>query len=907
MATGPRQEQADETGDRRSESDAGWFNKLAESSLQGVLVYRDLKPLYANRRLAEMLGCADPGGVLALENVLALFAPGTQSDMQVQLDSVARNPGDRENAVAKMCKADGTLVWVEWASENVTWDDTAAVLLTCVDVTRFKLAESEAQERAQTLRELLEVSNDWYWETDSEHRATDLTLCSGLEDTYDPHKDLGLTRWERSGVMEAKAWQPHIEDLVARRSFRDFRFWRRFRDGSVVHAAISGVPFYGEDGTFHGYRGVTRDVTSEVVAEQQLRERESLLSEILESASDWLWETDVVHRFTFRFPGPSSISQVVGKTRWANAAREDLEANPEKWRQHKDDLANHRPIRDFRYLVGSSAGGTKWVRVSGQPTFDSDGQFTGYRGVATDITAAVQAEERTRAARNQLVAAINTINTPIALFDAHERLVHTNAAYRSLYADDDAFVAPGRHVEDLVRYQLEAKAFPDGIGREESWFANRMRRFREAKQPSEIHHENGEAYLVYDLRLPDGGTLVIRSDITERVMGERALRLAKVTAERASQSKSRFLAAASHDLRQPLQALTLYADILSTYVHASKGQKVIDNIRDNLSGMAGMLDLLLDISEFDSGTIKPNFAAVPINNLLRRLEQEFAIQARADGVIVKFVSCTQAIETDAELLMRVLENFVANAIRYCDRGRVLVGCRRHDDNLMIQVWDTGVGIPQDEQEAIFEEYHQLDNPARDRRKGLGLGLAVAKRVADLLGRAITVRSTLGKGSMFGVSVPLSEVKLETHEGLIETGPVRDVGTLRQKHVILVEDDDRVRAVIEQLLDDDGARVHSFASAAQVPSNLAAESWRPALAIADFRLGEGVTGADVIRGIRRDLGTRVPAIILTGDTGSEPERAAQDLGCELLHKPVDGALLTATMVRAITHRQQTNKF
>ncbi len=632
--------------------------------------------------------------------------------------------------------------------------------------------------------------------------------------------------------------------------------------------------------------------------EQIRAEGEDLLREFVRTLPDWYWETDVDHRFVDRFQWPYWIPQKnYGRKRWEIATAEDVGANTEKWREHRNALNDHRPFKDFRYQSRNQNNEVIWLRTSGRPVFDSQGIFKGYRGFASDITEVVSAENRARTAREQLMAAVDAFDAPVVLFDPDDCVVLSNEAYKRMFDDRDGSITPGRHVEDLTRHLINTNRFPEAIGCEEEWLAERLQRFRQGNQPFEVRRANGDVYLVRDVRLPDGSTLVIPTNITERIKAEHALNLAKVAAEQASQSKTRFLAAASHDLRQPLQALTLYVDMLSSYVHAGKGVKVISNIRDNVRSMAGMLDMLLEISEFDGGVIKTNIAPISVASVLHRLERDFAVQAGASRIGFKTVGCSLWIESDAELLTRILENFASNAIRYSGGGRVLVGCRRHARSLTIEVWDTGIGIPEDQLDAIFEEYHQLHNPARDRSKGLGLGLSVVKRIANLLGHTIEVRSIVGKGSMFAVSVPVTTPPFVANVEKIKSAPVPV--DLTGKHVILAENDDRVRDGIHQVLAANGAEVHSFYNASDVAVTLAGATWHPALAIVDYWLGDGVTGAAVVCAIRRQSEMEVPAIIMTGDMGPGPKQSAREADCEVLYKPVARDTICAAISRALS--------
>ena len=232
---------------------------------------------------------------------------------------------------------------------------------------------------------------------------------------------------------------------------------------------------------------------------------------------------------------------------------------------------------------------------------------------------------------------------------------------------------------------------------------------------------------------------------------------AKWHAERANLSKSRFLAAASHDLRQPLQTLSLVRGILAKKIKDKKDEealKLVARLNETAGALSGMLDTLLDINQLEAGIVHPEKVNFPINDLLQQLRIEFAYDAQTHGLLWHVVPCRLSIWSDPRLLDQMIRNLLSNAVKYTERGKILLGCRRRGDKLRIEVWDTGTGIPEEQFQAIFGEFHQLDNAARERSGGLGLGLAIVQRLANLLGHSVDVHSRPGKGSVFAVEAPL---------------------------------------------------------------------------------------------------------------------------------------------------------
>src|SRR5206468_2915713 len=285
--------------------------------------------------------------------------------------------------------------------------------------------------------------------------------------------------------------------------------------------------------------------------------------------------------------------------------------------------------------------------------------------------------------------------------------------------------------------------------------------------------------------------LVMIDDITERKRASEALEAAKLVAEQANLGKSRFLAAASHDLRQPLQTLSLLRGILGKRIKDPSGSRLVAKIEETLSAMSGMLNTLLDINQLEAGIVRPEIVEFPIGTLLDRLKAEFAYHVTTKRLGWRVVASSLYVRSDPHLLEQMLRNLLANAVKYTEQGKILLGCRRRGDKLRIEVWDTGIGIPAGQQKAIFEEFHQLNNPARERSRGIGLGLSIVQRISDLLGHAIDVRSWPGHGSVFAIEVPLGENKQRLPSGAKRmeaiAGPTGAI--------LIVEDDPEVREML----------------------------------------------------------------------------------------------------------------
>lgn len=387
----------------------------------------------------------------------------------------------------------------------------------------------------------------------------------------------------------------------------------------------------------------------------------------------------------------------------------------------------------------------------------------------------------------------------------------------------------------------------------------------------EIEAESGAWYtrrvLPYRTELSKSeGVVVTFVDMTERRHVAEELEVARRQADLANVAKSRFLAAASHDLRQPLQTLTLLQGLLAKNVQGERAKTLVARIDVTLSGITGMLNTLLDINQIEAGTVHVEMARFPIEALLGRLRDEFVYHAQAKGIELRLVPCGLWVNSDQRLLEQMVRNLLSNAIKYTKRGKVLLGCRRHQGQLHIEVWDTGIGIPDDELHAIFEEYHQLNNPARERSRGLGLGLSIVQRIGGVLGHPVRVRSRPDKGSVFTVEVAIAPHDVRSASEPTQGSSKNEIVTEphRNQAILIVEDDPEVRELLELFLKDEGYRTAAAPDGIAAIDLVARGIIRPDLILADYNLPNGMDGLQVTMKLRESLHREIPSIILTGD-------------------------------------------
>lgn len=382
----------------------------------------------------------------------------------------------------------------------------------------------------------------------------------------------------------------------------------------------------------------------------------------------------------------------------------------------------------------------------------------------------------------------------------------------------------------------------------------------------------------------------LQQQIAERKQIARALRDARDAAETANRSKDKYLAAASHDLLQPLNAARLLISTLRERPLAEAEKVLVERTHQALEGAEDLLTDLLDISRLDQAAVKPDVALYRLDELFGPLVSEFRTVADAAGLKLRARIGDYAISTDLRLMTRILRNFLSNACRYTDEGRILLGARRRGDHLRLEVWDTGRGIAADRLQAIFLEFNQLDVGRAADRKGVGLGLAIVERIAKILGYRIEVRSWPGRGSMFSIDVPIGEaMPLPIHQAAPQPGAGNP---LPGRRLLVLDNEVSILESMGALLGQWGCEVVTATD--QAGALLALQGRAPELILADFHLDHGVVGCEVVRHLREHFGTAIPAVIITADRSDQCRRSLNKLGAPLLNKPVKPGKLRAVL-------------
>jgi two-component system, chemotaxis family, CheB/CheR fusion protein len=487
--------------------------------------------------------------------------------------------------------------------------------------------------------------------------------------------------------------------------------------------------------------------------------------------------------------------------------------------------------------------------------------------------------ERQRTTSNDLQNVLNSTGVATLFLDPELNIRFFTPATRLLFGVIPSDV--GRPLADLTSLAADGALLTDAEAVLHSL----------APIEREIEAQSGAWYIrrILPYRTEDDaveGVVITFVDITDRRRVATELEAAKLQAEQANVVKSRFLAAASHDLRQPLQTLALVQGLLAKTVEGEGARTLVARFDETLHAMSGMLNTLLDINKIETGTVHAEVVEFPVNDLLERLSGEFRYHALAKKLDLRVVPCGLSIRSDPRLLEQMLRNLLTNAVKYTRRGKILLGCRRRKGVLSIEVWDSGIGIPAEELQAIFEEYHQLDNAARKRSLGLGLGLAIVQRLGNLLGHAVRVRSQPHKGSVFAIDVTLppdAGMVAQTQRRLRWMDAV--AGVRRTGTILVVDDDPEVCEMLDLVLKSEGHRTATAPDGMAALDLIARGTIRPDLILADYNLPDGMDGLHVTARLREKLRRQIPAIILTGDISTGTLRDIAHQNCVQLNKPV----------------------
>jgi signal transduction histidine kinase len=579
------------------------------------------------------------------------------------------------------------------------------------------------------------------------------------------------------------------------------------------------------------------------------------------------------------------------------------------------DLAERGLIQFTEKLLAGAIGGASARRVL----------TTALRGTGLDLGEVVSLLDETsqelRFNRELLGATLENISQGISVVDAEMHLVAWNRRYLELFNFPDGMVYVGRPIADLIHWNAERGELGQGD------IAEMVERRLDYMRLGSSHvvertRPDGSVLELRGQPMPGGGFVTTFTDVTDYKRAEAALieaksgleqrveertaelqaaleaqRSAKQEAEAANLSKTRFLAAASHDLLQPLNAARLFTAALVTQTDlSSPSAELAQRVESALRAAEELLDGLLDVSRLDAGSLKPEPVAVSVERLVTSLQEQFAAQAESRDLQLRVRIQPLLVFSDRALLRRILQNFIANALRYTSQGGVLLACRRRGDVARFEVWDTGPGIPPEQQQAIFAEFQRGETASPWGEKGLGLGLSICQRMAGMLGHRIRLISRLGRGSCFALEVPLAAAGSSVQSAMPAQQPAVDLSHLR---VLCIDNDPEILDAMRALLTRWGLSVMTAPGLEKALQIGRREP--PDLLLVDFQLNEALDGLAVLDILRQSIVPSPPGALITADGSDEVTRRARDGGYPVLYKPVKPAALRA-LIAALARRR-----
>ncbi len=780
------------------------------------------------------------------------------------------------------------------------------VLVAALDATRAALRSREEAEAAlrrsdRRLGLLLETSATMVFSVSPDgrrmRRLTGADASAVVETVHEDWLESLVPTEDRARVIDA------IE--LARRAKGPFELEHRIRkpDGSLGWVASRAIPVLDDEGEIVEWFGAATDITARKSAELALQASEERLRFSLASARAGAWRWTIAsddlswspEMFELHGIAPDEAGSSYGG--WLASIHPDDRIEAEKTVQ----LALANRDREYRveYRVRAPAFGARWLLGVGRIEYAFDGTALGMSGISLDITRQKRAEIAARASE-------------AALGRSELRLRNAADAARLTYAEID-LLAGGLTVAEnfaaVMGYAPRAVVGPRAVG---EIIEDLVRTEDPAARAASLEAIQAllagapQAKLELEVRRPDGTSRRIESVWTVETGGDgsparlfltnldvTSLVEAKSEAERANLAKSKFLAAASHDLRQPVQSLVLLLGLVEKQVRDNpKARLTVEKMSGALAGLNGMLTGILDLSRLDAGAIEPETEIVGVGPLLDRLAVEYGPKASARGLRLRVRTADLWVSTDPALFERALRNLIENALRYTPRGGVLIAARRRGGCARIDVIDTGIGVPAEKQAEIFEEFHQLHNPGRDLGQGLGLGLAIVARLAALLGARVEVSSRPGRGSRFSLLHPLAP-DARAEEAVAQGEPNEVRGS-----VLIIEDNDILRLSLEAMVADWGYAA-TVAASGEEALTLCSRGARFDAIVTDYRLGDRLSGVEAALEIERELGRVLPKLVLTGDTAKESLAEIHASGFRYLHKPVSVDVLRRKLAELLS--------
>lgn len=757
------------------------------------------------------------------------------------------------------------------------------------DVTDYRLIVEELKKTADDLRASEELTKLGHWTWGRETRCFSfssgmrrLFAVSDSEEKIEDNVFLKNMRSEDHVAFE-KAFDALISDGKAMDISCRYHFPAQGGMEMIIHIqgerktdVLPGEP---------AYFGTAFDVTAIRQAEEAIRENEAKLQAVLNVADAAIFMMDGTGHILLANKEMRKRFEIKGRVQGAHIRRLIPDGVAEEFLSRAEKVIEKRRLLRFDMMVQD-----RWYRTEIIPV-QQNNEVQGVAVYSRDITEERLAEESLFESEERLALALSGASEGLWDWSIPDGAVFYSPRWKEMlgYAD---------HEISENYEEWRSRIHPDDSATLVAALEEHMQGDTPDLRVSfRMRHRDGgfRWMLVRGKAIRNAAGELVRmsgtqTDITEQKIAEAALEKAKEEAERANKAKSRFLAAASHDLRQPLQALRMFIDALQNVDLTDRAQMLTEKVSQSSEALATLLNNFLDISKIDAGGITPKTDLFSLEGLLAPLIDEFRPTAEAKGIGLSYAPTSLAVRSDPVLVERILRNLISNAIRYTNEGRVLIGCRLQGQKVQVGVYDTGIGVPKHQQALITEAFYQVDNPARDRREGVGLGLSIVEGLVRLLQTKIELVSEEGRGSVFSFRLPFA--------GRITKDQKRDK---KKKHkerrrldalVVVVDDDEDILQGVRLCFETIGCRVLAFSSGQDALKDLE-PNLVPDLIFADYRLGESLTGLGVIQALRDIYKKEVPGIVLTGEADAEVERLIFKEKMRLLHKPISASSLQET--------------
>lgn len=880
------------------------YRQLYEMSPDGIVMHQDGIIIDANSKFLEHLDYSNLSDVLG-RSIFVMVSAKDRDQVIARSKKIQSDKNYHSRHVTSMLNKDGKSVYFEVSSRQIIHNGKPAVQSLGRDISDRQEMENQLRLSESRFRNFTNISSDWYWETDRDFRYTYVSPQYEEITQISPDRYIGKEPLEfydlclsNNGPEDRKRWQKAYQDMRAHRPYRDFRYSFALPDGSNRIFSTAGNPYYDQHGNFAGYRNIGNDITDLVETATNLKHTKELLYAAIESipVSTALFDPDgklVLCNQNFLVgwqkneieikPG-MTLEQMLNLLRKKGLLPHQEEIDAEHYIRRR--LDQHKNPK-MPYVIQKSD--QSWNDVQEYKLPDGSTLY-----FAFDVTDQVNTELKLKDSQKNLSEAqrIGKLGS-FEIRDHGDVLILSDECARLLGIKDNRNLT----LKDMWRWVPRDEKKSIFIDSKNATSLNGFRYEFSHRQP-----EKNIAYyrITGESILDKNGTLVgsrgTVQDITELHEETLKLHAAKEKAELANQAKTRFLAAASHDLRQPLHALGLFAENLAEKLTFNEDKQLIENIRKTVVTLDDMFGSIMNITRLDSKAMKPEREVFKLHILLERLSLEYSAIASKRNIVFKIVPTNAIVSSDPAILNRILRNLFSNAFKYTKEGKILVGMKKRNGQDFLCIYDTGIGISPEDRPFIFEDFFSSNPENLDAGNSLGLGLAIVKRSAELLGSEIIVESVKNRGTMFGVSLEICDMPPAASE-------IPPINIIRESlpglNIGVLDDNPSVIGATTSLLKNWKCSVVNGLQLDDILDTINHNDFHMNVLMADYDLKSDINGVDAARIIKRETGQDFFTIIISGTSSPEINQNARENGFYFLRKPVKPAKLRALLTHLKT--------